>query len=87
MYMLYNSCVVKYIKIYRAYGVYDSWVPVLTNSYIWESIFIASLSHAQCSLPAAALELAPDSELTIVLYEIPRFQVEQVIGWNLIHCT
>ena len=38
-YMVYNSCMVKYIKIYRAYGVFDSWAPVLTNMYIWESTF------------------------------------------------
>ena len=36
--MLYNSCVVKYSKICRAYGAFDaelcttSWAPVLTNS-------------------------------------------------------
>ena len=36
--MLYNSCVVKYSKIDRAYGAFDaalcttSWAPVLTNS-------------------------------------------------------
>ena len=23
--MVYNSCMVKYIKIYRAYGTFDSW--------------------------------------------------------------
>ena len=30
-------------------------------------LMVASLSHAQSSLPAAALELAPDTELTRVL--------------------
>ena len=30
---------VKYIKIYRAFGTFDSWALVLTNRYIWESIF------------------------------------------------
>ena len=37
--MVYNSCMVKYIKIYRAYGTFDSWALVLTNRYIWESTF------------------------------------------------
>ena len=38
-YMVYNSCMVKYIKIYRAYGTFDSWALALTNRYIWESTF------------------------------------------------
>ena len=37
--MVYISCMVKYIKIYRAYGTLDSWALVLTNRYIWESPF------------------------------------------------
>ena len=43
--MLYNSCVVKYSKIYRACGACDaelcttSWPSVLINRQIWESIF------------------------------------------------
>ena len=35
--MVYNSCMVKHIKIYRAYGTFDNWALVLTNRYIWES--------------------------------------------------
>ena len=39
--MLYNSCVVKYSKIYRAYAELctTSWPSVLINRQIWESIF------------------------------------------------
>ena len=70
-------------------GLVSTFVQVVLEPkiYVWNTLRLASLSNAQCSLPVAALELAPDSELTRVLYEIPRFQVEQVIGWNLIPCT
>ena len=43
--MLYNSCVVKYNKIYRAYGSFDAelcttcWPSLLINMQIWQSIF------------------------------------------------
>ena len=81
------------IKLNMLFGssnmFFDGWAADddLAESRKRAMIILASLSLAQCSLLAVALELAPDTELSRVLYEIPRFQVEPVIGWNLIHCT